>query len=144
MGHVPQKQLQGMGARQELEARLGLTATEVPMVVVGRQGPIQCRRLCQVDQQVMVPGTRLVHPGGRGPHAFKTEADRHRTGDRLPVDGRDYEGLAMKIARVAAGRPSMVHEGSAASNACIRDSKRIHGVERCSQTLVVETSTQRR
>ena len=49
--------------RRQLDGDFRLTATEVPVLCIRRQGPIHRRRLVQIDQQVVVAGVGLVDAG---------------------------------------------------------------------------------
>src|SRR3569832_2429749 len=64
---IAEQELQRVRAGRELQRGLGLTVAVVTMAVVFRDGLVQ-RRHVGVDEQVMMPGIRVVDAGGRDAH----------------------------------------------------------------------------
>ena len=84
---IANNQLQRMLARRQIEAGLGLAATKVHMVVVGRDR-LTCRRQgVGVDQKVVVAGGFAFDPGRRDTHTFQAKLHGDRRADGSAVTG---------------------------------------------------------
>ena len=64
MVEVAHEKLQAVLARRKVELHFGLTATEMDMIVIRRNGLIQGRQL-RIDQQMMVAGIFRFRAGRR-------------------------------------------------------------------------------
>ena len=96
MVFVAQQQLNGVPAWTESEAGLGLTASEMQVVKIIGNWPVQ-RRQRRVDQKMMVPGVFLLDPRRSDAHIQQAEAN-----DRLRWDGltvRDVLDVSFGIGR---------------------------------------------
>ena len=92
---IANNQLQGMFAGWQVEAGLGLAATKVHVVVVGRNG-LACRRQgVGVDQQVVVAGGFALNPCWRHAHALKAKLHGDRGADGRAVAGGNEKHLGV-------------------------------------------------
>lgn len=82
---VAQDQLQRMFTRGQFYRDLGLTSTKVPVPRIGDQGFFQIGKAIYIDQQMVMPGLRLVGASRCHPHAGKSESDGYRAVDGIAV-----------------------------------------------------------
>ena len=74
MGGVREQKAQLVLAERQRDLRLGLAGTKMKVIKIVRDRLVE-RRQFGVDEQVMMPGVRLIEAGRRDTHIQQTKAD---------------------------------------------------------------------
>ena len=100
---VTEQELQRMHAQWERNFRLRLSCTEMQMVEVIRNRPVE-RGHRRVDQKMVMPGIGFYHPCRRNAHIDEAEPDDRRLRHIGSVDRINEVDLRIRGSRMPARR----------------------------------------
>ncbi len=84
---IRENQPQRVLTRRQLDLSLGLTRSEVAMMLIIGQGSVQRGQFGHIDEQMMVPRPFPLDSRRSHTHAGEAETNGHRTAHALTVHG---------------------------------------------------------